>query len=156
MYRIKWPLDITWQVVKSHARVIESKVVVDRVAVASRAAHTVRVLIVPGVCGLVRLVRMRGRGRARGERRDHKRKRKEKDDQPAPTIKVPRRAQPDAPPRRKNENKKRTKALHTPRKHKRQLFDIGFFYWLVWFFSLGGWAAGLRSGRLTHDQLCPA
>ena len=119
---------------------IESKVVVDRVAVASRAAHTVRVLIVAGVCGLVRLVRMRGRGRARGERRDQREKEKKKDDQVAPTIKVSRRARPDASPRRKNENKKRTKALHTPRKYKRRLFDIGSF--VIGWFGFYPWAGG--------------
>ena len=129
--------------VKSHARVIEPKVVVDRVAIAPRAAHTVRVLIGAGVCGLVRLVRMRGRGRARGQRRDQREKEKKKDDQVAPTIKVSRRARPDAFSRRKNENKERTKALHTPRKHKRQLFDIGFFLLvgLVFLYWVGGfWA----------------
>ena len=39
--------------VKWHARVIESKVGVDRVAVAPRAAPTVRAIIEAGVCGLV-------------------------------------------------------------------------------------------------------
>ena len=157
MCLIKWPLDITWQVVKSHARVIESKVVVDRVAVASRAAHTVRVLIGAGVCGLVRLVRMRGREKARGERRDHKRKRKR-------MIKLPR---PLKPPVARGQmhflgekmKTKNTPKLCTPRENTKDNFSIlvlVFFYWLVWFFSLGGWAAGLRSGRLTHNQLCPA
>ena len=58
---------------------------------------------------------------------------------------------------RKNENKKSTKASHTPRVHRKTTFrHLFFFHGFVWFFFLGGWAANLRSGRLTHDQVCPA
>ena len=40
--------------------------------------------------------------------------------------------------RENNENRERTKAPHTPRKHQKQLFDIGFFGWLDSFPWAGG------------------
>ena len=54
--------------------------------------------------------------------------------------------------------KKKAPKLPTHREYtEKQLFGTCFFFHgFVWVFFLGGWAANLRSGRLTHDQVCPA
>ena len=81
------------------------------------------------------MVRVCGRSRGGGKEKE-KEKEKEKDDQVVLTMKFPlcgaRRIFS-----RKNENRKRTKAPQTPRKHIKRLLDFGSFYWLVWVFCIG-------------------
>ena len=84
-----------------------------------------------------------GKTRRGKDGKEKNRKEKEKDDQVVPIIRTSRCAQPDAFSQKKNKNKKRTKAPHTPKKHTKRLFDFGFFLLvgLVFLYWVGGfWA----------------
>ena len=110
------------------------------------------------VCRLVRLVRVCGRTRERGER-EREEKEQEQGWSSCSDHKVSVTRSQLASQTHfllKNENRKRTKAPQTSRKHIKRLFDFGFIHWLVWFFVLGGWALGSKPWRLTHNQLCVA
>ena len=56
---------------------------------------------------------------------------------------------------KKNENKKRTKAPQTPRKHTKRVFDLGFFLLVGLVFCIG-WVLGSKPIRLTRNQVCAA